>query len=224
MLAAIQFLTIVPISATNRNPAPWFPFVGALIGLAAAAALHTPMHAALTIVVLIVLTGGLHEDGLADTCDAIRAGRSRERILEIMKDSRIGAYGAIAICLSILYRWQAMSHITADAWMKLPAAIGFSRAAMVLLAASTPAVSEGLGRHFRDTLPRFTLAFIAVQCILLAQAVPRNTGWIALTAVLLSVLLTRAWLMRRLGGMTGDCLGFQCQIAEAAGLTVFACL
>jgi adenosylcobinamide-GDP ribazoletransferase len=222
MRAAIQFLTILPVPAPNKNGAPWFPVVGALIGLIAAAAMLTPMHATLAIFAVIVLTGGLHEDGLADVCDAVRAGRTKERMLDILKDSRIGSYGAIGIVLSILVRWQSMTHITTDAWIKLPVAMGLSRAAMVLLAATTPAAAPGLGEHFRSNLPRGTLIWIAVQSLALAFAVPQFLGWMALGVILMSILLTRWWFMRRLGGITGDCLGFQCQIAEAVALMVFA--
>jgi adenosylcobinamide-GDP ribazoletransferase len=222
MRAAIQFLTILPVPAPNKNGAPWFPLVGALVGLVAAAALQTPMHATLAIVAVIVLTGGLHEDGLADVCDAVRAGRTKERMLEILKDSRIGSYGAIGIVLSILVRWQAMTQITTDTWIKLPVAMGLSRAAMVLLAATTPSAAPGLGEHFRATLPRGTLIWIALQSLALALAAPHFLGWIALAAIVVAMLLTRWWFMRRLGGVTGDCLGFQCQIAEAVALTVLA--
>lgn len=223
MRAALQFLTILPVPAPHVPPgaaAVWFPLVGALIGLAAAAAWHTPLGATAAIVVAIVLTGGLHEDGLADVCDAVRAGRSRERMLEILKDSRIGAYGAIAIVLSILVRWQAMSRIEGGVWWKFVLVHAAARASMVLLAATTRSAAPGLGDAFRASLPRYAAPLAALQTLGILLFIPRE--WPALLAVAVTVPAVRLWLMRRLGGFTGDCLGFQCQIAEAAAWVVLA--
>ncbi|MDX1980721.1 MAG: adenosylcobinamide-GDP ribazoletransferase [Bryobacteraceae bacterium] len=223
MRAALQFLTILPVPAPHVPPgaaAVWFPLVGALIGLAAAAAWHTPLGATAAIVVAVVLTGGLHEDGLADVCDAVRAGRSRERMLEILKDSRIGAYGAIAIVLSILVRWQAMSRMEGGVWWKFVLAHAAARSSMVLLAATTQAAAPGLGDAFRASLPRYAAPLAALQTLGILIFIPRE--WPTLLAVAVTVPAVRLWLMRRLGGFTGDCLGFQCQIAEAAAWVVLA--
>jgi adenosylcobinamide-GDP ribazoletransferase len=221
--AAFQFLTILPVPAPHVAPgasAIWFPLVGVFIGLAAALAWQSPMQAPAAILVAIVLTGGLHEDGLADVCDAVRAGRSREKMLAILKDSNIGAYGAIAIVLSILIRWHAMTKLSAPAWWQFAFVFAASRASMVVLAAYTPAIrSGGLGEAFRASLPAYAAPGVIVQAAILAYL---SNGWWALLAVTVSVVAIRLWLLRRLGGFNGDCLGFQCQIAEAAALVVFA--
>ena len=224
MRAALQFLTILPIRATNSQPgasAEWFPFVGCLLGLAAAAALHLPLGSILALLLLTVLTGGLHEDGLADVCDAVRAYRSHEKMMEILHDSRIGAHGAVAIVFSLLIRWQALDHLAGEAWLRVPAALGIARGLMVLLAAWTPAVGSGLGRGFRDSLPKSAAWLIALQVTILCFA----GGWRAATVLILLQLAilagTRRWFMARLGGVTGDCLGFTCQLSEAAALVVF---
>ncbi len=232
LLAALQFLTILPVpGAPHVAPgaaAAWYPVAGACIGLFAALAWHTPLQAAAAIVAAVVLTGGLHEDGLADVCDAVRAGRSRERMHEILKDSRIGAYGAIAIVLSILVRWQAMSKLpaanAASIWWQFILVFAVSRAAMVALAATTPPASSGLGEAFRTSLPRYALPVVAIQSLAIPFAIPGYAGWIALLAAAASILLVRVWLMRRLGGFTGDCLGFQCQITEAAMFAALVCM
>ncbi len=218
MRSALQFLTILPVPAPNVPPgagAVWYPVVGALIGLLAAAASLTPMGATMSIVVVVLITGGLHEDGLADICDAVRAGRTRERMFEILKDSRIGAYGATAIALSILVRWHAMSRLSGDIWWKFALAFAASRAAMVVLAAITPPAAPGLGESFSTSLPKYAAPLAVLQ-------VSAFLAWPALLAAAASVLLTRAWLMRRLGGITGDCLGFQCQATEAVVLVALA--
>jgi adenosylcobinamide-GDP ribazoletransferase len=217
--AALQFLTILPIPAPHVPPgaaAIWYPAVGALLGLLAAAAWHSPFGATLSILVAVFSTGGLHEDGLADICDAVRAGRTRERMFEVLKDSRIGAYGATAIVLSILVRWQAMAKLAPPGlWWKFALAFAASRAAIVVLAATTPAAAPGLGEAFRTSLPRYAAPLVTLQIAVLAP-------WQALVAATVSIVLVRAWLMARLGGITGDCLGFQCQITEAAVLMALA--
>ena len=220
--AALQFLTILPVTAPHVPPgsaAAWYPIVGAFIGLVAALGWHTPMQATAAILVAVVLSGGFHEDGLADVCDAVRAGRTREKMMAILKDSRIGAYGAIAIVLSILIRWHAMSKWNEPVWWQFAFVFATSRAAMVVLASVTPSISDGLGDAFRRSLPRYALPAVLIQVLILAYFC---NGWWALLAVAISILLVRAWLMQRLGGFNGDCLGFQCQIAEAVAMAAFA--
>ncbi len=224
MTAALQFLTILPVRSSNSQPgasAAWFPLVGCLLGLTAAATRHLPLGSVLALLLLTLLTGGLHEDGLADVCDAVRAYRSREKMMEILHDSRIGAHGALAIVFSLLIRWQALDHITGESWLRVPAALGIARGLMVLLAAWTPAVGSGLGRGFRDNLPRSAAWLTALQIVILCFA----GGWRAalmLIPLQLTVLAgVRRWFLARLGGVTGDCLGFTCQLSEAATLVVF---
>jgi adenosylcobinamide-GDP ribazoletransferase len=164
----------------------------------------------------------LHEDGLADICDAVRAYRPPERMHAILKDSRIGAHGALALVLSVLIRWQALAHLQGNAWLRLPAAYGISRASMVLLAAWSKPAGEGLGASFVGGLPRYAVWLAAVQFALLASLAQWPAGAILGAANLASVGLTRIWFHRRLGGLTGDCLGFQCQVSEAISLAVLA--
>jgi adenosylcobinamide-GDP ribazoletransferase len=114
--AAIRFLTIVPIRGGDAPPgqaAAFFPLVGAMLGAAGAGvfvlasrAFPTSIAALATVAFWIAISGVLHEDGLADVADAVRAGRSRERVFAILKDSRIGTYAAVAILLSVLARWR----------------------------------------------------------------------------------------------------------------------
>jgi len=225
MRQALQFLTIIPIPAPAGAPgrAGWaFAFVGVLLGLAAAALWPLKLGPLVIVIGLAVVTGGLHEDGLADVCDAVRAYRSREKMLAILKDSRIGAHGALALIGSFVFRWQALVLLQGDAWYRLPAAYGISRAAMVLLAGSAPAVGEGLGRAFGESLPRWVFVFGLLQVLLLAGM----AGWLAgiwlVSANVIFLLLVRRWFIARLGGVTGDCLGAACQISEAVSLAVLA--
>src|SRR6185295_14491525 len=157
MRSALQFLTILPVAAPPGKPgeaALAFPIVGALFGLVCAAILPWKLGPALAMMTVVALTGGLHEDGLADVCDAIRKHRTREQMHRILKDSRIGTYGALALVAFFALRWQALGLISTDAWPRLVAAYGLSRAQMVLLAATSLPAGEGLGVAFVSTLPR----------------------------------------------------------------------
>lgn len=225
LLGAFQFLTVLPIRSSSSQSGPaalWFPLVGALLGLAAATpCVWLPAQGPLLALALVaLLTGGLHEDGLADVCDALRAHRSREKMLAILHDSRIGAHGAAGFVFSLLIRWQALGQIHGDLWLRLPAAYAFSRGAMVLMAAVLPAVGEGLGRHFKNTLPRSAVVLVALQCAGLCYVL----GPIVLAAQVLLLAIAGRWFYSRLGGATGDCLGFTCQLSEATSLVVLAAL
>src|SRR5260370_24600376 len=118
-LGAVQFLTVVRVpfnTATAGEAAVFFPLTGAILGalsgavcLVASSGFPRSIAALFSVVFLLVATGCLHEDGLADVADAIRAGRTREKMLSILKDSRIGTFGALAVVVSVLVRWQAVA-------------------------------------------------------------------------------------------------------------------
>ncbi|MEP7365707.1 MAG: adenosylcobinamide-GDP ribazoletransferase [Acidobacteriota bacterium] len=220
-------MTILPVPAPVLPPgrAAWaFPIVGALLGVLAAAVWPLQFGPLLIVIGLALLTGGLHEDGLADVCDAIRAYRTREKMLDLLKDSRIGAHGALGLVASFVFRWQALAGQQGDPWMRLPAVFGISRALMVILAGTTTPVGSGLGRAFGESLPRGAVLVAIVQALLLAAL----AGWIAGPALVganaMALLLLRWWFRARLGGVTGDCMGFMCQVSEAVSLGVLACL
>ncbi len=221
MRAALQFLTVLPVrSETREYGAVWFPLVGCFLGLIAAAALYLPLGAIWALVIVTALTGGLHEDGLADVCDAVRAYRTRERMMEILHDSRIGAHGALALVLSVLLRWQAIDHLTGNPWIRLPIALGISRGMMVLLAAITPSARPGLGEQFHGSLTKQIVWVTLGQMVVLAALEWRAALWLIPLQVLL-FFTVRQWFLKRLGGVTGDCLGFECQVTEAVSLTLF---
>ena len=127
---SFQFLTALPIHGDTSSPteaAVFFPLTGAVLGAFAgivaqygSMAFGRSLGSLLALTCLLCISGGLHEDGLADVADAIRAGRSRERMLEILKDSRIGAYGASALIVCFLLRWESIEN------MALPLIAGLS--------------------------------------------------------------------------------------------------
>jgi adenosylcobinamide-GDP ribazoletransferase len=225
MRQALQFLTIIPVPAPAGAPgrSAWaFAFVGILLGLGAAALWPLKLGPLLIVIAMAAVTGGLHEDGLADVSDAVRAYRPREKMMLILKDSRIGAHGALALIGSFVFRWQALVLLQGDAWYRLPAAYGISRAAMVLLAATAPGVGDGLGKAFGESLPRWALGVAVMQVLLLGGLVGWPAGAWLVSANFVVLLLLRRWFMVRLGGVTGDCLGAACQISEAVSLGVLA--
>ena len=197
---------------------------GAGVYLLTAKAFPVSIAALATVAFWIVISGVLHEDGLADVADAVRAGRSRERVLSILKDSRIGAFGAVAILLSVLARWQALEYLATPRVVEtLIAAQAVPRAAMVAMAWVSRPAGSGLGYALASTLS--TPA--AVVAMALGVAAALLCGWrpgLAMIAgSVLIVQASRAWFYLRIGGVNGDCLGFTEQLIEIFVLTMFAC-
>jgi adenosylcobinamide-GDP ribazoletransferase len=198
--------------------------LGATAGVALWAALYVfppPIAALLSLLFLMIATGGLHEDGLADVFDAFRAGRAPERILSILKDSRIGTYGALAIVITSLLRWQAIAALGDRLFPALTAAAGASRGGMVLLAYLSKPAGEGLGKAFVAGLSGPAAIAAALQAAALVFLCGPISGAIALTAGAVTILLARAYFHRRIGGVNGDCLGAVCQILEVLLLLVY---
>jgi adenosylcobinamide-GDP ribazoletransferase len=231
LLGAIQFLTILPVRGSTAPPggcALFFPLVGAALGGAGAYALIglreliPPTLAALLVLSLwSLVTGGLHEDGFADVADAFRAGRSTERIFAILKDSRIGAHGAVALILITLVRWQGLGAIAADPIGGLSATFAISRAAMVATAWTTPPAGSGLGLEFSKHLTTVGALFAILTALIFAALAPAGLllAWVATVVV----FGARAYFMRRIGGVNGDCLGAVSLVVETCGLVVLTC-
>lgn len=233
-LGAAQFLTTLPISLAApvalSQTAPAFPIIGALLGALAGSTLNAlrpyvgaPLAALLAIGILVVLTGGLHEDGLADIADACRAGRSRETMLRILKDSRIGTYGALALIISILMRAEALARSGSHAVLGVTAALALSRSALVALAGFTPSFGEGLGAAFSAGLTLPLVWTSIVLAVAIATLAAQGLGLIMILVTTATVIASRMYFLKRLGGVNGDCLGAACQIAEAGNLLVLAC-
>ena len=198
--------------------------VAAVIALARLAGLTAPIGAVLAIGGAVLLTGGLHEDGLADTADGFGGGRTPERRLEIMRDSRIGSYGALALVLSLALRIAAVAALpAAHATAILLATGALSRAAMLpVLGLLPPARADGLG-HGVGRGQRVALALgggIAGLGALLALSLPHALTAMAAAAAV--ALLMAALARRRIGGQTGDVCGATCVVTECVLLTLFA--
>ena len=234
MLAALQFLTRVPIRL-RREPSlsrtvAWFPLAGGVIGGAVGGAAAGVWHltpplvaAAIAITIGLLITGAFHEDGLGDIADAFGGGWTVERRLEILKDSRHGTYGVAAMCASIVIRIVALGSLPGPATMfaAAVAAHTMGRVAAVGLAGTMRlATHTGLGADYgRSTTPVRAAAGVASGLAITALA----TGWwvgplagAALVAAAATGLLAR----RKIGGISGDVLGAAEQVAECLCLVV----
>ncbi|HXP30661.1 MAG TPA: adenosylcobinamide-GDP ribazoletransferase [Stellaceae bacterium] len=224
-LLALRFLTRLPLGAAGPPepgalaPAGWaFPIVGAFIGIvsglayAVAASLDLPPLAAglIAIGASVLLTGGLHEDGLADTADGLGGGSDPAERLAIMRDSRLGSFGVLALIFSVGLRAAAIAFI-ATRWQVLGALIaahavgrGALPAALALL---PPARSEGLGAEAGQPDQAVVLWSAGIAVVIALAALGWRTGIEAAAAAAI-VMALRAWIARRqLGGQTGDVLG-----------------
>jgi adenosylcobinamide-GDP ribazoletransferase len=240
LVLAVRFLTIVPVPGREAAEAGalgraawWFPVVGLAVGACLVAAdrlllmLFPPLLAAILVVaVWKILTGGLHLDGLADAVDGL-AGRSPERRIALMRDSRLGVFGATALMLSLLVSVGALDVIPPPrhpALLLLAPAIG--RLAPILIGPLFPAATpgEGSGADFLAGLsPWATPVHVAGLWILSAQILG-PWGGLLVSLALASALLWALLIVSRVGGLTGDALGGAVEIAEMAALTAAAAL
>ncbi|WP_069109399.1 adenosylcobinamide-GDP ribazoletransferase [Jiangella alba] len=224
--AAVGFLTRIPVGpAPFSGPAldragAWFPLVGVVVGGAGlgvwwvADGLAGPLVGAVAaVLVTVIVTGALHEDGLADTADGLWGGATRERRLEIMRDSRLGTYGALALAGDLLLRVALLATVGAgsdafaDVARLLVAGHVIGRAAPLVLAAwLPPARTDGQGRR----LGRLGVVDSLVAAATVLVVAVLTAGWwapVLLAAAAVPVLGLRRAARRRIGGVTGDVLG-----------------
>jgi adenosylcobinamide-GDP ribazoletransferase len=244
-LVALQFYSRIPVTGRAADWMGWdpawlgratryFPLVGIVVALgqafvyvAASVVLPHPVSLLLAMGAGLLLTGMFHEDGWADFCDAFGGTSERSRTLEIMRDSRIGAYGAIGIGMLLLLRFETLAHVDTD-WIvaSLVCAAAFSRGCAVLVMASLPYVREeddakakpvARGVSPADVGVALALA-VAPTLVLAAWTGDPSAGLLGLSFALLATAAMRRVVRRRLGGYTGDCLGAVQQVAEVAFL------
>ncbi|RLP24219.1 adenosylcobinamide-GDP ribazoletransferase [Mesorhizobium sp. YM1C-6-2] len=236
----LVFFTRLPLPAFDFGgrtlaQAMWAaPLVGVAVGVIAALAyvlalsLGVPVQvaAALALAATMLTTGCLHEDGLSDVADGFGGGKTRERKLEIMRDSRIGAYGASALLTSALIRWSAIAAL-ANPLYACSALIAAHAASRALLPAfmhlAPPARQDGLGAGAGTVQADTAYVALAIGAVaLLALGV---SGLVAAAIVLALVFYGfRALCLRQIGGQTGDTLGALQQAGEIAVLVVAAAI
>ncbi len=234
---ALRFFTRLPVPAwvgwsteLMNTSARWFPAVGWLVGAVGATVLWATgqlLPAALAVVLstaaTIRLTGAFHEDGWGDVCDGFGGGWSREQILNIMKDSRIGAYGAIGIVLMLAAKFAALSSLPlTEAAIALLVAHPLSRlcatALIYTMAYARDEDPDGVSRAKPLAVKLSGNGMLWASLCGLAPLVllaPVQIGCVLGMALLVTVLAARHF-RRRIGGYTGDCLGAVQQLAELA--------
>lgn len=229
-LLAVQFLTRLPVPnrlATTEEElgraAAFFPLVGVIVGGSTAGVylltlriVSVPVAVAVALAFATFITSGFHEDGLADTFDGLGGGWTKDRALEIMRDSRIGTYGALALIFLILgklvilaelgsehvWRWLIVAHVAAR-WTVLPLCrwLPYAR-------------PEGQGKLVAKQIASTALIIGSVTFLVTLLLFAWPTALIALGVTLVVTFLSGLYYKRRLGGITGDCLGATNQITE----------
>ena len=238
-LAALRFLTIIPVSRGAeldgeyfRSSLLFFPLIGLIIGgigygLAAISLLFLPQQvvACLVITFLAFISGCLHLDGLSDSGDGLLSSRPRERSMEIMKDSRVGAMGVIVTLLVILTKFSALSTIEKDL---LPLTVFFmpfaGRVLILLTMAFLPYArgEGGLGKLFySNAVRRYGFAGSGLFILILLILSPGK--FFVVVATLGTIFLSfNFWCKSKLGGATGDTLGANCELAEMGVAVAFS--
>ncbi len=244
-LLALQFFTRIPVTgrlaqwvgyspAMLRASAAWFPAVGGLVGVIGAvvfggalALWGAPIAALLCTIATVLVTGAFHEDGLADVVDGLGGSQDRERALDIMKDSRVGAFGAIALVLVIglkvaLLSALAVQHTVFAAMAAVLGAHVLSRLAPLAVMWCLPYVGGDASKSkpMADALSGHALGIALVCCVpaagLLVFAYGGVTASSALLAGAVFTWIMASWFKRRLAGFNGDCLGATQQVVEVA--------
>lgn len=231
--AAFVFLTRLPMGKAEYQPGDWqwanayFPLVGAVVGALSAGVyllaepLGSWVAAVLALSASLLITGAFHEDGLADSADALGGGlEKKDRVLEILKDSRLGTYGSSALVLSILLRVALIEALDGDVFPALVVAHGLARFPPVAMKTFMPYLTQGDAAKSRDLIDgeRAQLALAAVLAILITAWGARSFiefGLLWLVAAVVGAFLAYRF-QRRLGGYTGDFLGATEQFAEVA--------
>jgi adenosylcobinamide-GDP ribazoletransferase len=239
-LAALQFLTVIPIRAQleegDFESSPfWFAQVGLLIGasvalvdaLLARTCCSGLLRSILTIGLLAALSGGMHLDGLADTADGFLSARSRERVLEIMRDSRIGTMGVLALVFVLAIKVAALAQLNGPTrWKMLLLAPLAGRALQVINMSLLPYARKQSGGKAAMFIRRNQGRFSIWSGLWLLSVDGTLFGFMTGAKYLVVIVIIATWLavwsLRRIGGFTGDTLGATSEIVEVSSL-LFAC-
>ncbi len=233
---ALSFLTTLPFPLRRQVDAEeighslaWFPLVGLVIGLCLAAAwnllqplLPRPVVMVLVLGIHILLSGGFHLDGVADSADGWFSGRGRrEEILDIMRDSAIGTMGTLALILLLLLKFTALESLpaaaTGSALLLMPV---YGRFTIVVLAYLSPYARPegGLGKAIVTGAGRRELLLAGGSTAIMALAAAGSPGLLLMLLLAAAAGLISWRCRRRLGGITGDLLGFACEAGEVLAL------
>jgi adenosylcobinamide-GDP ribazoletransferase len=233
--AATQFLSLLPVPGSaqlfhKHESAPhiivgceYFPVVGLLLAVLLwafmtilAPFLPQLVLAALLVAALVILTGGLHLDGLMDTCDGLFGGNTRERKLEIMQDSRVGSFGVLAGVCILLIKFALFASLTIHALpLALLIAMPSARWSMVVALRIFPSARPtGLGAAFHRAVTTQRLIITGIVSLVIVLVVGQLFGLIAWFVATATSLILGFWMTRSLGGLTGDTYGAIEEVTE----------
>ncbi len=239
LVAAVSFLTVLPIPGRTRlfesaDAAPpllagsaYFPLVGLLLGLLLwlLVLAFTPLVpqlvlAGLLVVALVLLTGGLHLDGLMDTSDGLFGGTTRERKLEIMRDSRVGSFGVLSGACVLLLKFALFASLRERSLpLALLVTLPSARWAMVLALRIFPSArSTGLGAAFHQAVTTKGLVMASVVVLIIVLIAGQWIGLIVWATTSVTTLALGFWITRSIGGLTGDSYGAIEEVVEVVAL------
>jgi adenosylcobinamide-GDP ribazoletransferase len=230
-ILALQFLTIIPLTkkltVTEEDLGKsmlYFPLVGFALGgclvatrILLSSILPAGVVDALVVTVLVVLTGSMHLDALADTTDAVASGKNREGKLRVMKDANVGAMGVVSICLVIVLKYVMLLSLPPSLKNKallLMPVMGRWSQVMLAYSAEYAGLTRGLGFPFTAQVTRITLSVASAVTGIIAFALFFIKGMLVAGGVVLFMLLYSAFFKRTCGGVTGDILGASTEITE----------
>lgn len=234
-LGAIGFFTRIPVSdvalrSNLNNSAKFFPLVGLLVGGLSAIVLWLAMEVfplrvaiVLSMIASVLLTGAFHEDGLADSVDGFGGGYDKETVLRIMQDSRIGSFGAIALVLALGLKLELLASLPEEflPWLVIAAHMASRFFAVSYLTSLDYVRFEGKSKPLATRLPWPSLVFAGICGIVPLLLLDVLLGLICIGLLALARWLLGRYFVRRIGGYTGDCLGFAQQVFELVVYAVF---
>lgn len=229
---AVRFLSIFPVPGESKpeslgRATAFFPLIGLIFGLILFLVdwfllliLPEQISNIFLILVLLILSGGIHLDGLADTCDGLFSGKGREETLKIMKDSHIGTFGVVAIALILLLKVSLLSSLSGEVrvatLIAMPVFARFSTAFAAMLFGA--AKEKGLGKFFSTGVGAIELVIASLTTVIVAVFLFRFQALPMLLGLVMFVLITSLLISRRIGGMTGDTYGALIELTESLAL------
>jgi adenosylcobinamide-GDP ribazoletransferase len=226
---ALGFFTRIPCQAwilndekAYRDSIRYFPLIGIIVGMIAALGFvlsfnFFPQHLSVlfSMVLVLFLTGAMHEDGLADCVDGLGGGWNKEQMLNIMQDSRIGSYGVLALVMNVLIKFQSLSIIDSGIlpYVMINAHAHSRWATMMLMATQDYVRASGKAKALSGRPSRNELFMAGICCLSVLFFLPLKFWWALLPLMLVWFGFSRL-IFRQLGGYTGDCLGAMQQFCE----------
>ena len=234
LILALQFLTRIPINKNIdfnheniRKSTYYFPYVGILLGALVALSYYIflpfnkDIASFIGVLMIIILTGGLHLDGLSDTADGFYSARDKEKMLLIMKDSRIGAFGVISLILIILFKYIIISNLDSNVGLVLMLSLGNSRLVVLIqMAYKKTARPGGLGELFSQSKPKKYIIFSIIQYIIIISLINVKFLIPLIGTIILGEIISKIT-YKKIDGFTGDVYGATIELCEALSLLLF---